>query len=186
MCINRWMDKEVVVHWYNGILLRYKKEHIWLSFSEVDEPRVYYTEWSKSESMKVLSTHSCLTLCDPMDCSPPGSSVQGILQARILKGERHISYTNAYIRNLERWYWWTCLQSSSGDPDRENRLVNTGRAGEGGPNRKSGIETCLHACMLSRFSHVASVQHNGLEPISLLRPWNSPGENTGVGSHFLL
>ena len=29
-------------------------------------------------------TQSCLTLCDPMDCSPPGSSVHGILQARIL------------------------------------------------------------------------------------------------------
>ena len=28
---------------------------------------------------------SCLTLCDPLDCSPPGSSVQGILQARILE-----------------------------------------------------------------------------------------------------
>ena len=27
---------------------------------------------------------SCLTLCDPMDCSPPVSSVHGILQARIL------------------------------------------------------------------------------------------------------
>ena len=27
---------------------------------------------------------SCLTLCDPMDCSPPGSSVHGILQARTL------------------------------------------------------------------------------------------------------
>ena len=27
----------------------------------------------------------CPTLCDPMDCSPPGSSVHGILQARILK-----------------------------------------------------------------------------------------------------
>ena len=26
---------------------------------------------------------SCLTLCDHMDCSPPGSSVHGILQARI-------------------------------------------------------------------------------------------------------
>ena len=26
----------------------------------------------------------CLTLCDPMDCSLPGSSVRGILQARIL------------------------------------------------------------------------------------------------------
>ena len=28
---------------------------------------------------------SCLTLCDPMDWSPPGSSVHGILQARILE-----------------------------------------------------------------------------------------------------
>ena len=27
----------------------------------------------------------CLTLCNPMDCSPPGSSVHGILQARILQ-----------------------------------------------------------------------------------------------------
>ena len=28
---------------------------------------------------------SCPTLCSPMDCSPPGSSVHGILQARILE-----------------------------------------------------------------------------------------------------
>ena len=28
---------------------------------------------------------SCLTLCDPMDCSLPGSSVHGILQATILE-----------------------------------------------------------------------------------------------------
>ena len=27
----------------------------------------------------------CLTLCDPMDCSPPGSSAYGILQAKILE-----------------------------------------------------------------------------------------------------
>ena len=27
----------------------------------------------------------CLTLCDLVDCSPPGSSVHGILQARILE-----------------------------------------------------------------------------------------------------
>ena len=31
------------------------------------------------------SPQSCPTFCDPMDCSPPGSSVHGILQARILK-----------------------------------------------------------------------------------------------------
>ena len=29
---------------------------------------------------------SCLTLCDPMDCSPPGSSFHGIFQARIWSG----------------------------------------------------------------------------------------------------
>ena len=31
--------------------------------------------------VKVLVTQLCLTLCDPIDCSPPGSSVHGILQA---------------------------------------------------------------------------------------------------------
>ena len=30
-------------------------------------------------------TQSCLTLGDPMDCSPPGSSVHGIFQARVLE-----------------------------------------------------------------------------------------------------
>ena len=34
-------------------------------------------------SMNVLVAQLCLTLCDPMDCSPPGSSVRGISQARI-------------------------------------------------------------------------------------------------------
>ena len=32
----------------------------------------------------VLVTQMCLTFCTPMDCSPPGSSVHGILQTRIL------------------------------------------------------------------------------------------------------
>jgi len=31
------------------------------------------------------SLQSYLTLCDPVDCGPPGSSVLGILQARILE-----------------------------------------------------------------------------------------------------
>ena len=32
-----------------------------------------------------LVAQSCPTLCSPMDCSPPGSSVHGVLQARILE-----------------------------------------------------------------------------------------------------
>ena len=35
--------------------------------------------------VKVLVTQSCLTLCDLLDCSPPGSSVCGILQAGVLE-----------------------------------------------------------------------------------------------------
>ena len=41
------------------------------------------------QCMKVKSesevAHSCPTLCDPMDCSLPGSSIHGIFQARILE-----------------------------------------------------------------------------------------------------
>ena len=41
------------------------------------------------QCMKVKSesevTQSCLTPSDPVDCSPPGSSVHGILQARVLE-----------------------------------------------------------------------------------------------------
>ena len=33
----------------------------------------------------MLVAQSCLTLCDPMDCSPPGFSVHGISQVRILE-----------------------------------------------------------------------------------------------------
>ena len=36
-------------------------------------------------SMKGLVAQSCTTLCDPLDCSLPGSSVHGVLQARILE-----------------------------------------------------------------------------------------------------
>ena len=39
----------------------------------------------ESEKVKVLVAQSCLILCDPMDCSVPGSSVHGMLQVRILE-----------------------------------------------------------------------------------------------------
>ena len=35
--------------------------------------------------MKSEVTQSCPTLRDPMDCSPPGSSIHGIFQARVLE-----------------------------------------------------------------------------------------------------
>ena len=42
----------------------YKKEHIWVHSNEVDEPRAYYTEWSKSEREKqVLYINVCVCVC---------------------------------------------------------------------------------------------------------------------------
>ena len=83
-----------------------KKECIWVSSNEVDEPRAYYTEWSKSERKK------------------------------------QISYIDTYIWNLEGWYWWICSQSSNGDSDTENRLMDKGgeEEGEGEINGESSIE----------------------------------------------
>jgi len=52
-------------------------------------PGMNKQEWKKSAwlvtPVKVLVAHSCLTLCNPMDCGLPGSSVHGTLQARVLK-----------------------------------------------------------------------------------------------------
>ena len=58
--------------------------------------REFYFGWDKDmkvvifkdiqdSGVCVLVAQSCPALCNPMDCSPPGSSVHGILQARILR-----------------------------------------------------------------------------------------------------
>ena len=50
LSIDRWMNKEAVI--YNEVLLSHIKEDISVSSNEVDDPRTYYTEWSKSERKK--------------------------------------------------------------------------------------------------------------------------------------
>ena len=39
--------------------------------------------------------------------------------------EKQMSYVNAYIWNLENWYWWTYLHGSNRDTDVEDGLVDT-------------------------------------------------------------
>ena len=57
---DEWI-KNLVVHIHNGILLSYKKEHIWVSSDEVDEPRTYHTEWSESErEREILYSNPCI------------------------------------------------------------------------------------------------------------------------------
>ena len=43
-----------------------------------------HTHWAEI-ALKVKVAQSCPTLCDPLDCIPPSSSIYGILQARILE-----------------------------------------------------------------------------------------------------
>ena len=51
-------------------------------------------------------TQSCPTLCDPMDCSPPGSSVHGILQARILDW---VAISSKGSSRLRDWTHISCI-----------------------------------------------------------------------------
>ena len=56
------------------------------------------------------SLQSCLTLCDPIDGSPPGSAVPGILQARTLEWVA-ISFSNPW-----QWKWSRSVVSHSSQP----------------------------------------------------------------------
>ena len=56
------------------------------------------------------SLQSCSTLCDPIDDSPPGSTIPGILQARTLKWVA-ISFSNAW-----KWKWSHSVMSDSLEP----------------------------------------------------------------------
>ena len=85
------------------------------------------------------SLQSCPTLCDPIDGSPPGFPVPGILQARTLEWVA-ISFSSA-------WKWNVKVKS-------------------------------LSRVWLFATPWTAATR--------LLRPWDSPGESTGVGCYCLL
>ena len=56
-------------------------------FIQIRDKLYFKVTYSRLIQQKRLSEvpQLCMTLCDPMDCSPPGSSVHGILQARVLE-----------------------------------------------------------------------------------------------------
>ena len=58
--------------------------HCSLAWGQRDQ-NIQTDRGEKKVKMKVSVAESCLILCDPMDCSLPGSSVHGVLQARILE-----------------------------------------------------------------------------------------------------
>ena len=70
---------------------------------------------SSAAATAAKSLQSCPTLCDPIDDSPPGSSLHGILQARTLEWVA-ISFSNA-------WKWkWKWSRSVVLDPQQPHGL----------------------------------------------------------------
>ena len=98
---------------------------------------LFYLDMSFS-SILVLVAQSCPTLCDPMDYSPRGSSVRGVLQARVLE--------------------WVAIPFSRGSSQLRDQTQFS----------------CTGRQILYRVSQC------------LIKPWNSPGKNTGMDNHLLL
>ena len=125
----------------------------------------------ESTCVHAKSLQSCLTVSYPMDCSPPGSSVHGILQTRILQrlpcpppGDLPDSGMKPVSPMASELYVDSLPLSNRGSPVYPH---------------------CKHACYTT--SVVSdSVWPHGQQPTRLPHWQDSPGKNTGVGYHFLL
>ena len=74
--------------WYNLLLTQFYGKENWSSLREwllPKRPMLADSSVCVCVCVCVWVTQLCPTLCDPMDCNLPGSSVHGILQARILE-----------------------------------------------------------------------------------------------------
>ena len=78
------------------------------------------------------AAQSCLNLCDPMDCSPPGSSVDGIFQARTLE--------------------WVAISSSGGSSQPRNQTRVSCISCIGRPVVPPGKPMCVCVCVCVCFN----------------------------------
>ena len=65
-----------------------KMEHLQTRLSGWPSPQTSFVKPAHCLKKKSEVAQSCPTLCDPMDCSSPGSSIHGIFQARVLEWSR--------------------------------------------------------------------------------------------------
>ena len=94
------MDREA----WDAAVHRVVKSQTWLSsWTELKIMLNFLT----SNAAAAKSLQSCTTMCNPIDGSPPGSSVPGILKARILEWVA-ISFSNACIHAKSFSRVWLC------------------------------------------------------------------------------
>ena len=118
---SEWEDKGMRV----GIRFGHSRKMLWVWFSKSCQIVLQRLELSGRQGHSVLSPFSgvkvkakvlvtrsclilCLTLCNPMDCSPPSFSVCGISQRRILKWAIIISSSRGSSQ-LRDWTWVSCV-----------------------------------------------------------------------------
>ena len=56
--------------------------------------------WRSGQESESEVAQSCPTLSNPVDCSPPGSSIRGILQSRILRPRATVGDSGPRVRSL--------------------------------------------------------------------------------------
>ena len=57
-------------------------------------------------------------------------NLESVMQSEVSQKEKHKYHSNAYIKNLEKWYLRIYLQGNNGETDIENRLMDIGRGEE--------------------------------------------------------
>ena len=162
---------------------------------------------------KVKVAQSCPSLCYPMNCSPPGSSIHEILQAGILEWVA-ITFSRGSFQPRDQtliyiWRQFLYGLSHQGSPlhvyGSGGGLVAKSRPTLATPwtiacqaplsigfSRQeywSGLPFPSPFMSLLLLSHSVvsdSVWPHRRQPTRLPRAWDSPGKNTGVGCHFLL
>ena len=119
-------------------------------------------------------TQPCPTLSEPMDCGLPGSSIYGVW----VKSEVTLILNTFCFCSYFVTPWTVAYQVplSMGFSRQEDW---------------SGLPfpSSMHKSEKWKWSHSAmsdSLWPHGLQPTRLLRPWDFPGKNTGMGCHFLL
>ena len=139
---------------------------------------------TSQERLKVLAAQLCPILCNPMNCSPPGSFLHGILQARILEWVA-IAFSRASSRPRDQT-WVSCIVgrfftacygasvvSNSGRPHRRQPTRLPRPWDSPGKNTGVGCHCLLQRMKVKSESEVAQPCPTLIDPMDCSLPGSS-------------